>query len=293
MQRVFDKYPDRMALAVSAQDIERIVGQKKIAVVLTIEGGHQINNDLAVLRMYRRMGILSMTLTHTRNNDWADSSTDTPQHNGLTSFGNEVVREMNRIGMIIDVSHVSDKSFYDVLHVSTKPVIASHSSCRSMSDIPRNLSDDMLRALAQNGGVAGVAFGPSFVNQKNADEFKQQMPHYNTIEPNLTGTELDNFAAKQEVENSQERPRVNYATIDDVADCIDHMVKVAGIEHVGIGSDFDGVGGALPRGLEDVSKMPALTALLRKRGYTESDIQKIMGTNFLRVVREVVGQTQQ
>ena len=290
MQHVFDKYPDRIALAVSARDIERIVGQHKIAVVLTIEGGHQIDNDLAVLRMYRRMGILSMTLTHTHNNNWADSSTDTPEHDGLTSFGNEVVREMNRIGMIIDVSHVSDKTFYDVLRVSTKPVIASHSSCRSISDIPRNMSDDMLRALARNGGVAGVSFGPSFLNQKNADEFKQQMPHYNAIDPNLTGTELDKFAVKQEVENSQDRPRVNYATITDVADCIDHMVNVAGIEHVGIGSDFDGVGLALPRGLEDVSKMPALTAVLLKRGYAESDIQKIMGTNFLRVVREVVEQ---
>ena len=161
MQQVFAKYQDRIALAVSAQDIERIVGQNKIAVVLTIEGGHQIDNDLAVLRMYHAMGILSMTLTHIRNNDWADSSTAKPEHDGLTAFGKHVVREMNRIGMIVDISHVSDKTFYDVLSVTTKPVIASHSSCRSMSDIPRNLSDDMLRALAKNGGVAESQLRPS------------------------------------------------------------------------------------------------------------------------------------
>src|SRR5207249_5160821 len=137
MQRVLDKYPDRIELATSAHDIERIVGQKKIAAVLTVEGGHQIDNDLAVLRMYRRMGILSMTLTHIRSNDWADSSTGRPEHNGLTEFGKQVVREMNAIGMIVDISHVSDKSFYDVVQVTTKPVIASHSSCRSFSDVPR------------------------------------------------------------------------------------------------------------------------------------------------------------
>src|SRR5205085_55028 len=173
MQRVLDKHPDQIELATSARDIERIVGQKKIAAVLTVEGGHQIDNDLAVLRMYRRMGILSMTLTHFRSNDWADSSTGRPEHNGLTEFGKQVVREMNAIGMILDISHVSDKSFYDVVQVSTKPVIASHSSCRSFSDVPRNMSDDMLRALAKNGGVVGVNFGAAFLNQKDAEELKQ------------------------------------------------------------------------------------------------------------------------
>src|ERR1700687_1375935 len=165
MQRVLDKYPDQIELATSAHDIERIVGQKKIAAVLTVEGGHQIDNDLAVLRMYRRLGILSMTLTHFRSNDWADSSTGKPEHNGLTEFGKQVVREMNTIGMIVDISHVSDKTFDDVLRVTTKPVIASHSSCRSFSDVPRNMSDEMLRALAQNGGVVGVNFSASFLNQ--------------------------------------------------------------------------------------------------------------------------------
>ncbi len=149
IQRVFDKYPDQIELATSAHDVERIVGEKKIAAILTAEGGRQIDDDLAVLRIYRRMGTLSMTLTHTRNNHWADSSTDRLEHNGLTEFGRQVVREMNTIGMIVDVSHVSDKTFYDVLQVSTKPVIASHSSCFSYSDVPRNMKDEMFRALAK------------------------------------------------------------------------------------------------------------------------------------------------
>jgi len=288
MQRVLDKYPDRIELATSAHDIERIVGQKKIAAVLTVEGGHQIDNDLAVLRIYRRMGILSMTLTHFRSNDWADSSTGRPEHNGLTEFGRQVVREMNAIGMIVDISHVSDKSSYDVVQVTTKPVIASHSSCRSFSDVPRNMSDDMLRALAKNGGVVGVNFGAAFLNQKDAEELKQAISHENALEPNLAGAELDQFAAKEGAESGESHPHLGNATVEDAAECIDHIVKVAGIEHVGIGSDFDGTE-IVPRGLEDVSKMPNLTEALLKRGYSEGDIKKIMGGNFLRVVREVVG----
>src|SRR5215475_3926842 len=169
MQTVFDKYPDQIELATSASDVERIIKQKKIAVVLTVEGGHQIASDLAVLRMYRRLGIRSMTLTHFRNTNWADSSTDNPAHNGLTEFGKEVVREMNRIGMIIDISHVSDKTFYDTLAVTTRPVIASHSSCRALVDVPRNMTDDMIRALAKNGGVIGINFGASFLSQKDVE----------------------------------------------------------------------------------------------------------------------------
>lgn len=288
MQGVLEKYPDRIELATSARDIERIVGQKKIAAVLTIEGGHQIDDDLGVLRMYRRMGIMSMTLTHTRNNHWADSSTDQAEHNGLTEFGRQVVREMNAIGMIVDVSHVSDKTFYDALQVSTKPVIASHSSCFVYSDVPRNMKDDMLRALAKNGGVVGVNLGASFLNQNDADVLKQRIAQRNQLQPNLTGAELDEYAAKYHAENGEIHPNTGNATVDDAAECIDHIVKVAGIDHVGIGSDFDGVS-SLPKGLEDVSKMPALTAALLKRGYKEADIRKIMGENFLRVVRTVVG----
>jgi membrane dipeptidase len=287
-QSVLDKYPDQIELATSARDIERIVGQKKIAAVLTIEGGHQIDNDLAVLRMYRRMGILSMTLTHFRSNDWADSSTGTHDHNGLTEFGKQVVREMNAIGMIVDISHVSDKTFYDALEVSTKPVIASHSSCFVYSDIPRNMKDDMFRALAKNGGVVGVNFGASFLNQDDAVELKKLVVERNQVQPNLTGAALDEFAAKEYASDGSAHPKTGHATLEDAANCIDHIVKVAGIDHVGIGSDFDGIP-SVPAGLEDVSKMPALTAALLKRGYTEADIRKIMGENTLRVVRAVVG----
>jgi membrane dipeptidase len=288
MQGVFDKYTDRIELATSAHDIERIVKNRKIAAVLTIEGGHQIDDDLAVLRMYRRMGILSMTLTHFRNNNWADSSTAEPVHNGLTDFGKQVVREMNRIGMIVDISHVSDKTFYDVMEVSTKPVIASHSSCFIYSDVPRNMKDDMFRALAKNGGVVGVNFGSSFLDQTDADELKKHIAEHNQIEPNLTGAELDAYGAKEHAENGEVRPRVGNSTVDHAAECIDHIVKVAGIDHVGIGSDFDGIP-SVPKGLEDVSKMPNLTEALLRRGYNEKDIQKIMGGNFLRVIRQVVG----
>jgi membrane dipeptidase len=286
MQSVFDKYPDQIELAVSARDIERIVAQKKIAAVLTAEGGHQIDDDLGVLRMYRRMGILSMTLTHFRNNHWADSSTAPPEHNGLTDFGKQVVREMNRIGMIVDISHVSDKTFYDVLEVTTKPVIASHSSCFVYSEIPRNMHDDMFRALAKNGGVVGVNFGSSFLNQQDAEALKKMIAQRNAAEPTSTGAELDAYAAKDYFDKGH--PMVGHATVEDAAECIDHIVKIAGIDHVGIGSDFDGIP-SVPAGLEDMSKMPNLTAALLKRGYKEEDIKKIMGGNFLRVLRDVVG----
>jgi membrane dipeptidase len=290
MQRLMDRHPDQIALATSARDIERIVGQKKIAAVLTIEGGHQIDDDLAVLRMYRRIGILSITLTHFRNNNWADSSTDKPEHNGLTEFGKQVVREMNAIGMIVDISHVSDKTFYDVLQVTTKPVIASHSSCRSLSDVPRNMTDDMFRALAKNGGVVGINFNASFLNQQDAYDLKKTVSNMNSLEPNLTGAALDEFAAKEYVDIFLKRKlEVAHATVEDAAECIDHIVRVAGIDHVGIGSDFDGMTLA-PRGLEDVSKVPNLTAALLKRGYSDDDVRKIMGGNFLRVIKEVVGE---
>jgi membrane dipeptidase len=288
MQRVFDKYPDQIELATSAHDVERIIGEKKIAVILTAEGGHQIDDDLAVLRMYRRLGILSMTLTHFRNNNWADSSTTPPVHNGLTEFGKQVVREMNALGMMVDISHVSDKTFYDVLDVTTKPVIASHSSCFVNSDVPRNMKDDMFRALAKNGGVVGVNFASSFLRQEDAEALKQHIAQANTQEPRLSGAELDEYAAKDQLSHGDTHPKTGTATVEDAAECIDHIAKIAGIDHVGIGSDFDGIN-SVPQGLEDVSKMPALTAALLKRGYTEQGIRKIMGGNFLRVIREVVG----
>jgi membrane dipeptidase len=288
MQRVLDAHPDQIELATTAAEVERIAGAGKIAAVLTLEGGHQIANDLAVLRVYQRLGIRSMTLTHFRNNDWADASTDRPQHDGLTDFGRQVVREMNRLGMIVDISHVSDKTFYDTLAVTSKPVIASHSSCRALSDVPRNMSDDMIRALASNGGVIGINFGAGFVNANDAAALRQRIGQAVATEPNLSGRALDEFAARDYVrEYGTMKPGA--ATLGDAVAHVLHAVKIAGVDHVGIGSDWDGIN-SVPSGLEDVSKMPALTAALLERGLSEDDVRKILGGNFLRVIRAVTGQ---
>jgi len=285
MQRVFDTHPELIAPALTAGDVERITRSGRIAAILTLEGGHQIDNDLAVLRMYHRLGIRAMTLTHFRNNDWADSSTDKPAHNGLTAFGKEVVKEMNRIGMIVDVSHVSDKTFFDTLAVTTKPVIATHSSCRELSDVPRNMTDDMLRALAKNGGVVGINFGEGFLNPKDAAQLKATIDSV-ALEPALTGKALDDYAAEEL--HRDMKPKPAFGTIDDAVAHIDHAIKIAGIDHVGIGSDFDGISSP-PKGLEDIGKMPALKAALKKQGYSDEDLKKIFGTNTLRVLREVTG----
>jgi membrane dipeptidase len=287
MQSVLDKYPDRIELAVSYAEIQRITKAGKIAAMLSAEGGHQIADDLAVLRMYYKLGIRSMTLTHFRNNNWADSSTDKPVHSGLTDFGKQVVREMNRLGMMVDISHVSDKTFFDALAVTTKPVIASHSSCRAISNVPRNMTDDMLRALAKNGGVVGINFAEGFVNYKDAEAVRKTIARISTGRPPAGGGKpLDDYAAK-DFEEEYMHPMTPIATIEDVVAHIDHAVKVAGIDHVGIGSDFDGITGP-PRGLEDISKMTALTAALLKHGYSEADVQKIRGGNFLRVIQTVM-----
>jgi membrane dipeptidase len=287
MQEVLDAHPDQIALATTAADVRRIAGAGRIAAILTLEGGHQIADDLAVLRVYHRLGVRSMTLTHFRNNDWVDSSTDRPRHGGLTDFGRQVVREMNRIGMIVDVSHVSDQAFYDTLAVTTKPVIASHSSCRALSDVPRNMTDDMMRALARNGGVIAINFGAGFLNAKDAEALRRRIGEAVATEPAVTGRALDEFAAADYV-REYGRMFPASATLEDAVAHVDHAVKVAGVDHVGIGSDWDGIN-SVPTGLEDVSKMPGLTAALLRRGYREGDVRKILGENLLRVLREVTG----
>jgi len=287
MQSVLDANRDQIEMATTAADIERIVKAQKIAAFLTIEGGHAIDDDLRVLRNYYRLGIRAMTLTHAGNTNWADSANDTPAHNGLTDFGKEVVREMNRLGMLVDLSHASDKTFYDALSVTNKPVILSHSSMRAISNVPRNVSDEMLCALAKNGGVVGINFGMGFINPKDAEKLRLATQTESKA-PLLTGKALDDYAAENARKLFGTRANV-VATVEDVADHIDHAVKIAGIDHVGIGSDFDGIAGTA-NGLEDVSKMPALVAVLLKRGYAESDLKKILGGNFLRVVREVTGE---
>jgi membrane dipeptidase len=286
MQSLFDKHKDQIEHATTAADIERIVKAGKIAAFLTVEGGHTIDDDLRVLRMYYQLGIRSMTLTHSHNNNWADSSTDEPAHNGLTDFGKEVVREMNQLGMIVDVSHVADKTFFDALEVTTKPVMCTHSSMRALSDVPRNVTDEMLWALAKNGGVIGITFGEGFVNPKDAEALRAAIK-VETNAPLLTGRTLDDYAAEDVRKLFGTRVKVA-STVEDVANHIDHAVKIAGIDHVGIGSDFDGVSGP-PNGLDDVSKMPALIAVLLERGYKERDVKKILGENTMRVIREVTG----
>jgi membrane dipeptidase len=287
MQSLLDAHPDQIELALSASDVEQIAKKGKIAAVLTIESGHAIDDNLAVLRTYHRLGVRSMTLTHFRNTNWADSSTDKPEHNGLTDLGREVVREMNRIGMIVDISHVSDKTFYDTLAVTSKPVIASHSSCRALTDVPRNMTDDMIKALGKNGGVIGINFGAGFLSQKEVEAARRNFAARAAVDPGLTGRALDEFARRDYLDTySVMKP--NLATLRDAVANIDHVVKLVGVDHVGIGSDWDGIS-SVPAGLEDVSKMPLLTAALLERGYSEQDAKKILSGNFLRVMRQVIG----
>lgn len=277
---IIARYPNDFALALTAGDIERIHRQGKIAALMGIEGGHAIEDSLRLLRDFYALGIRYMTLTHSNTNNWADSSgditkTDVPHHNGLTDFGKQVVREMNRLGMMVDISHVADKTFWDALEVSSAPPFASHSSCRALSNVPRNMTDEMIVALARKGGVVQVNFSCDFLSQKTADASRELLPR-------LSAARAENNRALME----EYRRTVPPATLDDVVAHIDHIVKIAGVNAVGLGSDFDGIQCA-PQGLEDVSKFPNLTRALLEKGYSAEDIKKIYGGNLLRVMRAV------
>ncbi|MCC6365673.1 MAG: dipeptidase [Bryobacterales bacterium] len=265
------KHPGAFELATTAAGIEAAHRRGKIAALMGLEGGHGIEDSLRLLRDYYDLGIRYMTLTHANTNNWADSSGDKPQHDGLTDFGKQVVQEMNRLGMMVDISHVADKTFWDALAASKAPVFASHSSCRALSSLPRNMSDDMIRALAKKGGVIQINFGCDFLSQKAADESP-------LLHPLATG------AAKKSREERKKTPV--RASLGDIVAHIDHVVKIAGIDYVGIGSDFDGIS-CTPAGLDDVSKFPNLTRALLEKGYTPQDIGKIYGGNLLRVMRGV------
>jgi membrane dipeptidase len=276
---IVERYPNDFVLAGTADDIERIHKQGKIAALMGIEGGHAIEDSLRLLRDYYDLGIRYMTLTHTNTNSWADSSGDVDKagvehHNGLTPFGKQVVREMNRLGMMIDISHTADKTFWDALAVSTAPIIASHSSCRALCNVPRNMTDEMIAALAKKGGVMQINFNCPFLSEKSAAASKT------VKDSTLPG------AAGEDATIAEYRKKVPPATLEDVVAHIDHAVKVGGIDAVGIGSDFDGVF-CTPTGLEDVSKFPNLTRALLAKGYSETDIRKIYGGNTLRVMRAV------
>jgi len=274
------KYPDVFALASTADDVERIGKKGQIASLIGVEGGHCINDSLGVLRMFYKLGARYMTLTHASNTAWADSATDTPAHDGLTAFGESVVREMNRLGMLVDISHVSPATMAAALRVSKAPVIFSHSSARAVVDNPRDVPDNILTALRQNGGVVMVTFVPAFVSRAASE--------YSTLEnaqEKKYTAELNSPAAAAiamaEWRKTNPMPR---ASISDVADHIDHIKQVAGIDHIGLGGDLDGITYVV-QGLEDVSKYPYLIRELLRRGYSDEDIVKITHHNILRVLR--------
>jgi membrane dipeptidase len=283
-------HSDAIVLATTAADVRRAVAERKIAALMGIEGGHMIDDNLRLLRNYAALGVRYMTLTHFKNNNWADSSTDKPAHDGLTAFGKDVVREMNRLGMMVDISHVADKTFYDVLALTTVPVIASHSSCRAISNHPRNMSDEMLRALGKNGGVIMINYHAAFLSEEfrvAAEKLKGDVvTALSAMSKKCGGNEacstIEGERFDHEAMAKGQLPKVGW---EKIIEHIDHAVKVAGVDHVGLGSDFDGA--TMPLGLEDVSKLPRITDALLSKGYSQRDVEKILGGNILRVMESV------
>jgi len=282
-RRIVARYPEAFELALTATDVERIHRQGKIASLIGLEGGHCINNSLAVLRMAHELGARYLTLTHTKNTDWADAAGDQPRHHGLTPFGEEVVRELNRLGMLVDLSHVTDETMRAALKVSQAPVIFSHSSVRALCNSPRNVPDDVLKLTAQNGGVVMICFLPGYLTERG----RVAMEASDADKARLQKLYSENSTEYKEAraEWHRKHPSLHEAGLSDVADHIDHVRKAAGIDHVGIGSDFEGFDGP-PDGLEDVSSYPALLAELLRRGYSAEDVKKVAGLNLLRVLGE-------
>ena len=287
------RHPDRMMMAFTADDILRAHREHKLAALMGIEGGHAIDNSLGLLRDYYRLGVRYMTLTHYESTDWADSSGDidnpkVKHHDGLTEFGVEVVREMNRLGMLVDISHVSDRTFYRTLVVARAPVIASHSSSRALTNHPRNMTDDMLRALARNGGVAMVNYNAPFLGEDYRLAWNQQKAEREqAIESAREKAKAAGkpFTFEEETKLEKEwAAKIPRPPFQSLIDHIDHMAKVAGVDHVGLGSDFDGVA-ALPEGMDSVADLPKITQALVERGYTAEQVHKILGGNLLRVLR--------
>lgn len=284
--RAAEKYPNDFMMAFSSADIRRAKKQKKIAALMGIEGGHAIEDSLMALRDFYRLGIRYMTLTHNNTNNWADSCCDTAKHNGLSDFGKEVVREMNRLGMLIDISHVGDKTMSDVLDVTKAPVIASHSSARALADRTRNIPDSLLKRIAQNGGVVMVNFYPGFIDQKVVLASRERDARLKPQMDALRAQYKDDAKKLEEEQNKLLAANPLPSTpLSVLIDHFDHIVKVAGIDHVGIGSDFDGIP-SVPVGMEDISKLPNLTYELLKRGYSEKDVRKVLGENFLRAFEQ-------
>jgi len=284
------EHSNDLVLATNAAEIRDADQHDKIAVLMGVEGGHMINSDLGVLREFASLGVRYMTLTHSGNCEWADSSTAKPQHNGLTGFGKDVVREMNRLGMMVDISHVSDKTFHDVLELSKAPVIASHSSCRAICDHPRNMTDDMMRELGAKNGVVQINYHEGFLSQEFRDAERADPKINQAIALEVQkrcgdkeGCQLiEGDRITREYVEQGKLPRVEWTKI---LEHIDHAVKVAGVDHVGLGSDFDGAN--MPYGMEDATKLPKITEALLRKGYSEGDVKKILGENTLRVMSDV------
>jgi membrane dipeptidase len=282
VHRLAERYPDTFEVARTADDVVRIHKAGKIASLVGMEGGHSINNSLATLRQLYEAGARYMTITHSKNTDWADSATDGPKHNGLTPFGEEVIREMNRLGMLVDLSHVSPDTMKDALAVSQAPVIFSHSSARALDAHPRNVPDDVLQLMPKNGGVVMVTFVPPFISEEVRTWNSQKDAEEARLKALLQD---DPDRVKRDLEAWTKAHLVPRATLQQVADHVEHVRKVAGIDHVGIGSDFDGIT-SVPVGLEGVDDYPALLAELLRRGWTDEDVKKLAGLNVLRVFRE-------
>lgn len=280
-RRIIEKYPEVFVPAYTAADVRRAKAAGKIGSLLGMEGGHAIENSLGALRAYYDLGARYMTLTHNVTLDWADAAMDSARHGGLSSFGEEVVREMNRLGMLIDLSHVSPGTMSDALNVSEAPVIFSHSSARALTDVPRNVPDSILRRLPRNGGVVMVTFVPGFVSSKVVAHGAARNAQFVRLRSQFAS---DTAAIRRELIAWDAANPAPHATIADVADHIEHVRNVAGIDHVGLGSDFDGTGNDLPDGLHDVSTYPALLVELSKRGWTERDLRKLAGENILRAM---------
>ncbi len=289
-------YPDKIEMAYTSQDIRRIAKDGKIAALMGMENGSPIEHSLALLRDFYRLGVRYITLTHAKNNDISDSSTDDkPRWGGLSDFGKQVVREMNRLGMLVDISHLSDDAIRDVLEISQTPVIASHSSVRALCDVPRNLPDDLIKKVAENGGVIQINFFSGFLSKKFGDAMEERRkklkPQIEALRKKYKGNEEAYWKAYTHLMKKEKLPVPDVSVI---VDHIDYIVKLVGVDYVGLGSDFDGVS-SLPVGMEDVSKLPMITYLLLKKGYSEEDIMKILGGNLLRVMEanERFAQSQQ
>jgi membrane dipeptidase len=277
--RLTERYPADLRLATTADEAEAAFAAGRVASLLGAEGGHCIAGSLGVLQALRRLGVRYLTLTHNLNTEWADSATDEPAHGGLTGFGRDVVREMNRIGMIVDLSHVAPTTMRDALNTTSMPVLFTHSSCRAVTDHPRNVPDDVLAALPGNGGVCMVTFVPAFVSPAVA-EWDRRLRE----EMTAAGRDHRDLAAREAFAAAGDGPTCPQATVADVVAHLEHAREVAGIDHIGLGGDYDGTG-ALPVGLEDVSRYPVLFAALLERGWSEEDCAKLAGRNALRVLR--------